>query len=87
MADLGKIKLKKFLKPLTKEQRTTFAAKCGTTLGNLNQIIYSTTPCGASLAIDIDRESGGAVRCDDLCPTADFQYLRKQEAEENLCKT
>lgn len=87
MPDLGKTQLKQFLKPLTKEQRVAFAVKCGTTLGNLNQIVYSTTQCSASLAIEIDRESGGRVRCDDLCPSADFDYLRKQENEgPQLCR-
>lgn len=70
--------LKQFLKPMGKEEKIAFAKKCGTTLGNLNQIIYSTTPCSASLAISIDRESEGAVPCDDLCPSADFSYLRNK---------
>ncbi|WP_336982426.1 hypothetical protein [Acinetobacter modestus] len=87
MLDLGKAQLKQFLKPLTKEERVAFADKCGTTLGNLNQIIYSTTPCSASLAIEIDRESKGKVRCDALCPTADFDYLRKQDNEGMQCRT
>lgn len=78
MSDTGTTQLKQFLKPMTKDERVAFAKKCGTTLGNLHQMIYSTTPCSASLAIVIDRESNGAVRCDDLCPQADFNYLRQQ---------
>ncbi|KAA8731006.1 helix-turn-helix domain-containing protein [Acinetobacter qingfengensis] len=70
--------LKQFLKPMTKGERVAFAEKCGTTLGNLYQVIYSTTSCSADLAIAIDRESNGAVRCDDLRPSADFSYLRNQ---------
>lgn len=87
MHEFGKTQLKQFLKPLSNDQRIAFAEKCGTTLGNLNQIIYSTTRCSASLAISIDRESGGQVRCDDLCPSADFDYLRNQEQEDEPCKT
>lgn len=85
----GRNQLKRFLKPLSKEERIEFALKCGTTIGNLNQIIYSKTPCGASLAIDIDRESGGLVCCDDLCPGADFSYLRQQgvNQQEQPCRT
>jgi DNA-binding transcriptional regulator YdaS (Cro superfamily) len=33
--------------------------------------------CTAKLAIDIDRESKGAVKCEELCPEADFKYLRE----------
>lgn len=78
MSKKGTTQLKQFLKPMTKDERVAFATRCGTTLGNLNQMIYSTTPCSASLAIVIDRESNGAVVCDDLCPLADFDYLRQQ---------
>ncbi len=87
MVDVGKTQLKQFLKPLTKAERIAFAEKCGTTLGNLNQIIYSKTTCGAALAIAIDRESNGSVRCDDLCPSADYEYVRKQneELKEKKC--
>lgn len=78
MSTKGTIQLKQFLKPMNKDQRIAFAIKCGTTLGNFYQMIYGTTSCSASLAIAIDRESNGAVRCDDLCPQADFDYLRQQ---------
>lgn len=75
----GTAQLKQYLKPMKKEERSAFAERCGTTLGNLNQIMYGNTTCGAALAIAIDRESGSKVRCDDLCPSADYQYLRNQK--------
>ncbi|WP_269527878.1 hypothetical protein [Acinetobacter baumannii] len=39
--------------------------------------MYGYRPCNPSLAINIDRESKGQVRCDDLCPDTDFDYLRR----------
>lgn len=78
MTEIGSAQLKQYLKSMKKEDRAAFAERCGTTLGNLNQIMYGYTTCGAALAIAIDRESGGDVRCDDLHPAADFDYVRKQ---------
>lgn len=78
MSGNGIAQLKQYLKPMKKEERAAFAERCGTTLGNLNQIMYGNTTCGAALAIAIDRESGGEIRCDELHPAADFDYVRKQ---------
>lgn len=70
--------LKVFLAKMTVEQRKEFAQSCKTTLGNLQQIIYVNKKCGASLAIQIDKNSGGKVSCDSLCPDVDFNYVRNQ---------
>ena len=70
--------LKSFLSTMTVEQRKEFARACKTTLGNLQQIIYVNKKCGASLAIQIDKNSNGKVQCDSLCPDVDFNYVRKQ---------
>ncbi|RKG36862.1 MULTISPECIES: hypothetical protein [Acinetobacter] len=70
--------LKNHLLSLTLEGREAFAKECLTTVGNLQQIIYVNKKCGAPLAIRIDKASGGKVRCDSLCPEADFNYLRNQ---------
>lgn len=68
--------LKNFLKGMTLSEREAFALSCSTTVGNLNQIIYVNKKCSAALAIRIDKASDGAVTCDDLCPDADFAYIR-----------
>lgn len=67
---------------LTETDRESFAQKCGTSLGYMNLIMYGHRKCSATLAIAIDRESNGAVRCDDLCPDADFAYLRNNALTE-----
>lgn len=70
--------LKKYLAEMTPEDRKTFAKKCGTTLGNLHQVIYVNKKCGAGLAIEIEKASKGVVACDDLCSGVDFGYLRSR---------
>ncbi|WP_411690591.1 hypothetical protein [Acinetobacter towneri] len=72
--------LKTFLKGMTLSERKAFASSCSTTVGNLNQIIYVNKKCSAALAIRIDKASGGIVMCDDLCPDADFEYIREKAA-------
>lgn len=68
--------LKNYFMAKTKEQRDTFAALCGTTRGHLTNIAYGQKPCAEKLAIAIERESHGAVRCEDLRPDVDWAYLR-----------
>lgn len=53
-----------------------FAAVCGTTIGHLKQIAYGHRQSNPALAINIERESGGAVRCEELRPDVDWAYLR-----------
>lgn len=77
--------LKSYLLGLTPEGRETFAKECLTTVGNLQQIIYVNKKCGAPLAIRIDKASKGRVRCDSLCPDADFDYLRNQTLTIQKC--
>lgn len=57
--------------------REEFAAACGTTYPLLKQICYGARPCSVSLAVSIDRETGGEVRMEDLCPDRlDWSYVR-----------
>ena len=78
MTPKGLAQLKEYSLSLSVKDREAFAKRCGTTLGTLGQIIYSKTACSVTLAIAIDRESKGAVQCEELCPTTDFEYLRKK---------
>lgn len=78
---MNTVKLRAFFYGLNKQDRENFAASCGTTVGMIVQIINKNSKCNASLAINIDRESCGFVLCDDLCPSADFQYLRNSQPQ------
>ena len=80
--------LKEFYLSMPIEQRECFAARCGTTLGQLRNVAYG-RQCGEALAINIERESLGAVRCEDLRPDVDWGYLRGTVPvdQEPLAKT
>lgn len=60
---------------LSMSDRDAFARRCGTSRGHLTNIAYGKT-CAESLAINIDRESKGVVRCEVLRPDVDWGYLR-----------
>ena len=66
---------KKYLFSLDMADRQLFADRCDTTVGHLRNVAYGRT-CGEKLAVDIERESNGAVRCEDLRPDVDWAYLR-----------
>jgi len=67
--------LKNYWLSLKTGDRAAFAARCGTTVGHLRNVAYGRI-CGESLAIAIERESGGAVRCEELRQDVDWAYLR-----------
>lgn len=73
-----KPELRDFCLAMSREDREIFAEKVGTTAGHLHQIYHGYSKCNEALAIEIDKATGGQVKCDDLCPDVDFDYLRKQ---------
>jgi DNA-binding transcriptional regulator YdaS (Cro superfamily) len=68
--------LKSYLKSLTAGQKKVFANACQTNLPHLKQIAGGWRPCRESLAINIERESGAKVSCEELRPDVDWAYLR-----------
>ena len=71
------MKLRNYLKQLnTKEALRDFARRCETTVGQLKQVAGKHRRAGESLAINIERESAGAVKCEELRPDVDWAYLR-----------
>lgn len=70
--------LKVFLSSIEPAKRHDFAKVCGTSLEQLKHIYSNRRKCNHTLAIKIDKHSGGAVRVDDLCPDTDWDYIRQQ---------
>lgn len=53
--------LKTYLRPLSSEERESFATKCGTTLGHMQNVAYGTRVASTELAVAIEQKSGGKV--------------------------
>jgi hypothetical protein len=68
--------LKTYLLSMPMAERITFSVRCRTTYGHLRNISYGQKPCSAELAMEVERESSGAVRCEELCPEADWATVR-----------
>lgn len=75
------MELKSYLDKLAVGEREAFAKRCGTTAGHLRNISYGYKPCGEGLAINIERESEGAVTCEETRPDVDWGYLRGTAAK------
>jgi DNA-binding transcriptional regulator YdaS (Cro superfamily) len=69
-------KLLKYLNALAKDDRLRFVTSCGTTEGYLRKAASVGQKIGADLCINIERESDRSVRCEDMRPDIDWQYLR-----------
>ena len=68
--------LKTFLKKIPAEGRDEFAGRCGTTWAFLRNVAYGQRRAGESLCINIERESFGSVRCEQLRPDVDWEFIR-----------
>lgn len=68
--------LKEYLSGLPVADREQLAQRCETTYGHLRNVAYGLKSAGEKLCINLDRESGGAVRCEGLRPDVDWAYLR-----------
>ena len=69
--------IKTYIMTMDKEARCAFAKRVGASVGHLQNIGYGYKPCAAELAISIERESGGTVRFESLCPDIDVSHMRR----------
>lgn len=69
--------LKTYLAGLSQDERERFAKVCGSTVGHIKNVSYDLRSCAEKLAIAIERETGGKVRCEELRPDVDWAYLRR----------
>ena len=78
---MGKVRymdnLKTFLNGLSREEQEKFASRCKTSIGYLRKAISMRQQLGPALCVNIERESGRAVRCEELRQDVDWAYLRK----------
>ncbi len=70
-----------YLKSLNREAKQALAAELETSVEYLFQIARGYRRTSAEFAVAIDRETGGAVPCEDLLPDMDWAHLREQAAD------
>lgn len=68
--------LRVYLKAMPTADQVKFAKRCGTSLGYLRKAISTGQKLRESLVIDIEKESFGEVRCEQLRSDVDWAYLR-----------
>jgi len=69
-----------YLNSLPLDQRDGFATRCKTTQNYLRKAISQGQVLSLETAILIDVESGGSVRCEQLRPDINWQYLRQTQS-------
>ena len=68
--------LRTYLNQIPPTEQMAFAFRCGTSIGYLRKACSIKQKIGADLCIQIERESAGRVRVEDLRPDVDWAYLR-----------
>ena len=69
--------LRAYLNALSPDEQAEFARRCETTIGYLRKALSKGGRLGESLCINLERESAGALRCEDLRPEGvDWAYIR-----------
>lgn len=70
-------KLRAYLNSLAPLEQARFCAGVGTSLGYLRKALSIGQRLGESICINIERETHGAVTCEELRPDVDWAVLRR----------
>ena len=73
--------LRRYLNQIPPTEQVAFAFRCGTSVGYLRKACSIGQKIGADLCIEIERESAGRVRVEDLRPDVDWKYLRATDCD------
>ena len=68
--------LKTYISALNGQQLQDFSVRCNTTPGHMKQVAGGFRRAGEALAINIERESGRTILCEDMRPDVDWAFLR-----------
>jgi DNA-binding transcriptional regulator YdaS (Cro superfamily) len=74
-------KLRLLLNGIPTAEQRDFATRCGTSVGYLRKAISSGQKIAESTCINIERESCGAVRVEDLRTDVDWAVIRNSSAQ------
>lgn len=72
--------LRAYLNSLSTDDQYFFARRCGTKIGYLRKALSRNSRIGPEICIALERESKGAVTCQDLRPELNWEYIRAQLA-------
>lgn len=71
-------KLRQFLKTMTPDEQKHFAVKCGTTINYLRKRISDrSSNLGEKICIEIENQSRGEIKCEDLRPDVNWAVIRR----------
>ena len=76
-------KLLTYLNSLNRDEQIAFAERCDTSVGYMRKAVSTKQQLGGTLCINIERESKGLVRCEDLRPDADWAFIRNTQKEND----
>lgn len=71
------MKFKEYWLAIPTREREAFALRCGAKPNYLNLVAHGQKTPGEGLCINIERESGGVVRCEEQRTDVDWAYLRQ----------
>lgn len=74
--------LHEYIRGLEREALYSLANRCRTSVGQLKQVAYGNRRAGAGLAVDIERETGGAITCEQLRADIDWAFVRSTSAKK-----
>jgi len=73
------MKLLDYLNSLPTGEQKAFAERCDTSVNYLRKAISLGQPLRVELAISIERESEGRVKCEEIRDDIDWAYLRSRK--------
>lgn len=76
------MELKTYLSNLKRGGITRLATSLGISSSYLSQLSSGSAPISLERCIDIEKATGGAVRCEELRPDVDWAYLRNSQSQE-----
>jgi DNA-binding transcriptional regulator YdaS (Cro superfamily) len=79
-------KLQTYLNGLAPPEQAEFARRSGTTIGYLRKAISKGQRIGEGICINLERESGRAVTCEDIREDVDWAFLRNSGASTKLAE-
>ncbi|WP_430233289.1 transcriptional regulator [Nitrosomonas communis] len=71
-----------FINSISVEDQKQFALKCGTTIGYMRKAISKGQLFNAKVCIEIEKNSNGAVTCEEMRSDIDWSFLRKESANK-----